>query len=422
MSTRTTPGIQDIATADLLRQVADYSLALDAMSRMAGVGSEAEAIERVLQLFDQLMSPRRLVYLPLGPGGVGGAQTHPRGEAVEASEREMMVTLAEPFRVEEEAHAFTVRIQRGDEAVGVLKVERVDPLQPLKRYLNLALELRRIVAIIIESARSLDALKASQEALRRAEAGAARVKRSRLLADMATGVAHTFNNLLATILGSTELYLSDRPADAESRTFLARIESACRRGAETCHNMLLFAGDEGLRRAPLDLGGLVRAFESALRRRVPPPAALMLEIEDGLPVIQGDRAALTTLIEQLVINAAESLDDGRGTVTIRIHRPVMQDGSLPALSAARSVPLDRPVCLEVRDTGCGMGPEAMSRAFDPFYSTKLKGRGMGLASAVGVVEGHGGLIRLESRPGQGTVCRVMFPVSVSEKEGHANPC
>jgi PAS domain S-box-containing protein len=227
---------------------------------------------------------------------------------------------------------------------------------------------------------------------------------------MAGGIAHDFNNLLTPILGDAGLALMDLPEDSPARTRIQKIQKAARRAAALTHQMLAYAGKGPLLEEPVDLSGLVREMAQLLETSVSRQATLELDLDDGLPAVKGDTAQLTQLVMNLLTNAAEAVEQGGGR--IQIHTGLTDPTPPPgAHRIGEELPPAPAVVVEVEDDGCGMDTETRTRIFDPFFSTKFTGRGLGLAAALGIVRAHGGAIDIETAPGEGTRFRVLFPAA-----------
>ena len=252
------------------------------------------------------------------------------------------------------------------------------------------------------------------------------VRLDRELADMrkresltvlAGGIAHDFNNLLTVILGNAGLI---RSAIAEQRgieTLLESIETATQRGAELCRKMTAYAGVDRLPNRKVDLRGILLESSELMRSLLPASAEFRLRIPDSLgtdSTINGDEDQFRQLMLNLVTNAAEALPAEGGVVEVELEH---QEGLLPSAGEFKPKPADgRWLLLTVRDNGTGMTTETQSRAFEPFYSTKFAGRGLGLATVHGIAHSHGASIRLESGPVRGTCVQILFPIESRMKE------
>ena len=227
---------------------------------------------------------------------------------------------------------------------------------------------------------------------------------------MAGGIAHDFNNLLTPILGDAGLALMDLPEDSPARQRIQKIQKAARRAATLTNQMLAYAGKGPLLEEPVDLSGLVREMAQLLEASVARKASLELDLDESLPAVKGDTAQLTQVVMNLLTNAAEAIGETGGHIHIRTAR---NEATPPAGShrIGEELPRGPVVMVEVQDDGCGMDDKTRARMFDPFFSTKFTGRGLGLAAALGIVRAHGGAIDIETAPDQGTRFRVLFPAA-----------
>ncbi len=254
--------------------------------------------------------------------------------------------------------------------------------------------------------------------LRRAECERARMERRlhetqklESLVSLASGVAHDFNNLLTVILGNAELVRMELPLGSPVQDLLKQVESAGQRAAELCRQMLAYSGRSRFRVETLDLNVLVREQADLLRHVLPARGVLGLNLAPSLPPFQGESSQVRQVVTSLVHNACEALPDGIGSVTVSTTLCQASKDMLAAGYLAPDLPAGDYLCLEVRDDGCGMPAETLTRVFDPFFTTKFVGRGLGLAAVLGIVRGHKGSIQAQSAPGQGTCFRVLLPAS-----------
>ncbi len=227
---------------------------------------------------------------------------------------------------------------------------------------------------------------------------------------MAGGIAHDFNNLLTPILGEASLGYDDLPEGSPVRERLRKIRHAAQRAAALTQQMLSYAGQGPLQLERLDLSEQVhemgRLFESAVSGKT----VLAFDLASNLPHVEADAAQVSQVVINLISNASEALPDGAGTIHVRTGA-VELDGPPRKAMFAENLSAGHHVYLEVADTGCGMESDTLKRIFDPFYTTKFTGRGLGLAAVAGIVRGHRGAVEIESEPGQGTTFRVLFPAA-----------
>jgi PAS domain S-box-containing protein len=239
---------------------------------------------------------------------------------------------------------------------------------------------------------------------------------------LAGGIAHDFNNLLTAILGSTSLARLELPAGAD-RTALEHIETASQRAAELCAQMLAYAGKGRFIVEPAHLSLLVEGVHSLLKISVGHRATLTLDLDPDLPAVMVDATQIRQIIVNLVLNAAEAIGEGGVTngSTIRI-RTGLQRVDPAALARAVTGSDCKPgayVFLEVADTGPGMTAAVLGKIFDPFYTTKFTGRGLGLAAVLGIVRGHEGALLVSSTPGTGTTFRLLLPAIAARPDSAA---
>lgn len=249
--------------------------------------------------------------------------------------------------------------------------------------------------------------KKAEEERQQLEAQMQHVQKLESLGVLAGGIAHDFNNLLMTILGNTDLALGELPEGAPARKYLESVESASNRAADLCKQMLAYAGKGRFIVEPIDLNSLVQSMIRILNVSVSKKAQLNCELADSLPIIDGDAAQLDQVLMNLVTNASDALQGDAGSITIRTGTGRFDRDEFVG-EVTEEV---RCVFLEVEDTGCGMSRDVRKRIFDPFFSTKFTGRGLGLAAVLGIVRGHRGAIKVISEPGRGTLIRVLLPVA-----------
>ena len=237
---------------------------------------------------------------------------------------------------------------------------------------------------------------------------------------LAGGIAHDFNNLLTGILGYTSLVRLGLPAsEVQAQRRLESAEDSARRAAELCKQLLAYAGKGSYQLHSLSLNAVVEKSTALLKLPLGPATTLRLDLADSLPLCRADAAQLRQVLVNLVTNAAEALGDAPGTIVIRSCSTTITSADLPALVAGHHLKPGACVGLEVCDDGSGMGPATLARVFEPFFTTRFIGRGLGLPAVLGVVHGHGGGIRLTSEPGRGTTVRLFFPIEPSPAPLHA---
>lgn len=258
--------------------------------------------------------------------------------------------------------------------------------------------------------------RAAEAEKQRIEGLVRQAQRMESLGVMAGGVAHDFNNILSAILGSAEVARLKLPEDSPLHDELGTISRAVEHAAELTDQLLTYAGRGTNLEGPVDLHALIDEMTELLRSAISKKTRLELSLADGLPTILADRGQLRQVILNLVTNASEALEGASGTIGLRVEVVDAGDHVGAASDAA-----GRRVRLRVTDTGAGMDAETRIRMFDPFFTTKFTGRGLGLATVLGIVQGHGGAIRVESRPSAGTRFDILFPVLGDRLVGRMEP-
>ena len=232
---------------------------------------------------------------------------------------------------------------------------------------------------------------------------------------MAGAIAHDFNNLLMATLGNLELALTDRNLESKTRMAIENAIQASERSAALSHQMLVYSGSAFYTPKDLDLGEqadkLANKNKDLLKSAIPRTTTLHFEINEGLPLIRGDEDQIQRLITNLVLNASESIGDNTGEVNLTTGVIDCDDAYLSGSRLQEKPSPGGFVFLEVTDTGCGMDVATQRKLFDPFFSTKFWGRGLGMAEVMGIVKGHHGAIMVESEVGKGTRIRVLFPAA-----------
>ena len=268
---------------------------------------------------------------------------------------------------------------------------------------------------VVVNARDISRRRAEQTERQRLEGQLRRLHKTKSLGIMAGGIAHDFNNLLMTILGNAELALESLPEPCDEVRNLQHITTAARRAADLTDQMLSYSGHGKFLSEILDLSQLVEEAASSLRAGLSPRIRLHCELERSLPRIEGDVAQIRTVLVNLVHNAAEAIGDEDGDIVIATGTRAALDAEAHHDFFESRRPADSYAYIEVRDTGCGIDEETRQNIFDPFFTTKFLGRGLGLASVLGIVRGHSGAIDVESEPDEGAAIRVYLPTRIATR-------
>ena len=254
---------------------------------------------------------------------------------------------------------------------------------------------------VLGAIRDITEARRAEEEQRRLEAQLREAQKLESLGILAGGIAHDFNNLLAVILGNETLATSEAQAGSRLAKQLDRIRSAAKHAEALTNQMLTYSGKASVSLKPLDLSELVEQMRELLEASTSKKCRLEISLEPDGTMVEGDPTQLRQVIMNLVTNASESLHDRSGTRR-GAHRPLQRRCGLPgARFRWGDLAEGEYVYLEVSDTGEGMEEEISERIFEPYFSTKFAGRGLGLASVLGIVRGHRGAIKLVTEPGRG---------------------
>ena len=226
---------------------------------------------------------------------------------------------------------------------------------------------------------------------------------------LAGGIAHDFNNLLSGVLGNASLARMDLAAESPVQPFLEQIEVAAKRAADLCKQMLAYSGKGRFVVQQLDLNALIEDTTRLLQVSISKRAALHFHLAESLPPVLGDATQLRQVVMNLVINASEALGEKSGFISLTTGLTRADRAWLAGTFFAPDLPEGDYVFLEIADNGPGMPPEVQARIFDPFYTTKFTGRGLGLAAVLGIVRGHRGALKVFSEKDWGTTFRILLP-------------
>ncbi|MDJ0811195.1 MAG: PAS domain S-box protein [Desulfobacterales bacterium] len=224
---------------------------------------------------------------------------------------------------------------------------------------------------------------------------------------LAGGIAHDFNNILAAIMGYADLVVTRGDTDDETARYVDKIRQAGKRAADLIKQILTFSRQGEQKARPLRIQPVIKEALKLLRASLPATVRIETDLRSGR-LIMADPTQLHQIVMNLCTNAAHAMRDTGGQLTVTTRDTTLGEDFLRRYPDAR--PGDN-VCLSVADTGLGIQAEIMNRIFDPFFTTKPKeeGTGMGLALVHGIVKSAGGVITVESTPGQGTRFEIYFP-------------
>ncbi|MGB9627646.1 MAG: GAF domain-containing protein [Thermodesulfobacteriota bacterium] len=307
--------------------------------------------------------------------------------------------------------AFPLKVR--DEVIGVLNIETVEPRGFDQEDLKVLSSFASQMSISIENAQLFSDLKQTLQELKQAQDQIIQAEKLRAMGEMASGVAHDFNNVLAVVLGNIQLLLHqlDHLRPDEIRERLRTIERSTKDGAETVRRIQEFTGMRRDREFTLlSLNDLIREVSAVTQPRwkdQPQQKGIQIELIHQLgeiPLIMGNPSELREVLTNIIFNAVDAMPSG-GRITISTQPQT-----------------DEWVEMRISDTGIGMTDEVKKRIFDPFFTTKgVTNSGLGMSVSFGIVKRHGGEILIESEVGKGTTFIIHLPIGYEEEKEEKEP-
>lgn len=278
-----------------------------------------------------------------------------------------------------------------------------------KRKTQLETALRAAKKEITVRKRAEDEKRSLEEQLRQTQ-------KMEAIGRLAGGIAHDMNNILGAILGSATMIDQEVPRQHALREDIDNILTACRRGRDLTRDLLGFARKGKYVSEPVSLNDVVEKVGALLNRTFPKKVITELGLANGLRYVEGDPNQIEHALMNVCINAADAMN-GEGVLTIttkNIDLKERLETTVMGLTPGRYVEL------RIQDTGIGMTKEIQKKAFEPFFTTKPKGKGtgLGLSMVYGAIKNHGGVVLVESTPGQGTIITFLLPTM---PEGQIKP-
>ncbi|HWR89885.1 MAG TPA: PAS domain S-box protein [Dissulfurispiraceae bacterium] len=269
----------------------------------------------------------------------------------------------------------------------------------------------------VTAIRDMTERKQAEEEKRRLQEQMLHVQKLESLGVLAGGIAHDFNNLLMAILGNADLALLRLPPGSPARQNIQEIEKASIRASDLCRQMLAYSGKGKFVVESLDLSQIVSEMTHMLEVSISKKAILRYEFGKNLPLLKADATQIRQVIMNLIINASDAIGERSGVISIVTGAMDCDRNYLRETYLDENLSEGLYVYIEVSDTGAGMDENTKQRIFDPFFSTKFTGRGLGLAAVLGIVRGHHGAVKVYSEPGKGTTFKVLFPAVAGETAG-----
>jgi PAS domain S-box-containing protein len=229
---------------------------------------------------------------------------------------------------------------------------------------------------------------------------------------LAGGVAHDFNNLLTGVIGNVRLVRDDLPTGHPAHEGLSLIEMAAARATDLCRQMLAYSGRGGFIVKPQNVSEVVGSTVELLRSSIDKRHLLRLSAVPDLPLVVADASQIAQVTANLVLNASEAIGQRPGTIHVVVSRQYADRSYLDNSYLSPDLPEGDYIAVDVSDDGEGMSEEVRGRLFEPFFTTRSTGRGLGLSAVLGIVRGHRGAVRVYSEQNRGTTVRVFFPAMV----------
>ncbi len=224
------------------------------------------------------------------------------------------------------------------------------------------------------------------------------------------GIAHDFNNILGIIVGNTELALDDVPEWNPAYSNLEEIKKASLRATNIVRQLLSFSRKTDQKLQPIEIDLVIKDALKFLRPMIPTTINIHQNIQVSDEIILADSTQINQIMMNLCINASHAMEQTGGKITVNVEKVFLNNNSAKGYPDLKS---GNHVKVTVSDTGPGIDPAIIDRIFDPYFTTKEvgKGSGMGLAMVQGIVKNHSGAILVDSRPGQGTIFTIFFPLA-----------
>ena len=229
---------------------------------------------------------------------------------------------------------------------------------------------------------------------------------------MAGSIAHNFSNILMVVLGNLEMLSSEFAQASFERHTLEQAIEAARQAAELSTLMLLYVGQKAKKPAPLDMSQMIANLDESLEQVITKNIELKLDLDLDMRKVSADPEQLSILISNLVKNAAEAIGDSeKGTVQIVTKEMECDANYLSDIYIKEEQAEGDYAVIEVSDTGRGMDQETQAKMFDPFFTTQFVGRGLGLATVLGILRAHNGAVKVRSQLGKGTTVTILLPIA-----------
>ncbi|TLS76910.1 response regulator [Mariprofundus erugo] len=226
---------------------------------------------------------------------------------------------------------------------------------------------------------------------------------------LAGGIAHDFNNLLTAIMCNAAIAEKKLGPTSPAQSHLASIVKASECAASLCNKMLAYSGKGQFALQPVNLSDLAKDMTEMFKASINKGISLQLKLEASIPMVEVDLPQMQQIMMNLIMNASEAIGEKSGIITIATGAIRLEQKDISVMGLFEHVKPGRYVIIEVSDTGCGMSRETQEKLFEPFYTTKFTGRGLGMSAVLGIIRGHKGAIKVYSEEGHGSCFKVFLP-------------
>ncbi len=271
----------------------------------------------------------------------------------------------------------------------------------------------------LSSARDITERQRMEEERRALEHRVAESQRADSLGVLAGGIAHDFNNLLVGVLGNAELVEEELEEDSQAHELMDEIKSAAQRAADLSLQMLAYSGKGRFHVQDVNLNDLVHEIVQLMQSSLPANISLNQALSESISLVRADATQIRQIIMNLLTNAVEAVEERGGSIQVKTGMRMYSEAELKDGVLAEQFKPGEYVTLEIEDSGVGFPQEDRVRLFEPFYSTKFTGRGLGLAAVQGIVRGHEGTILVSSSPGKGASFKILLPPAKAALAGEA---
>jgi signal transduction histidine kinase len=401
-------------------ELAEHAMMFDVLSQMSGLMKESEVLDQILDLFTTLCAPTRIVYIPFTDGEPEIDRVRPAGTSLTPEDITQWVSSATEDNAGYSASkdGISLLLVGYSGTLGLLQLEHIAYPEYTSRYLNLALGIRRVLALAIENARREASRKQIETELQRKDKLAA-------IGTLASGAAHEINNPIMGMMGYAQL-IQDSPNNADdAQEYAGQIMHEGKRVAAIVRALLDFSQQRPQMRAPVRIAQLIDSIcpplEMALQEE---QIALTIDISEDLPQINCNAQQISEVLMALLNNAREALnekyEDANADKVIRISARVRGQGADIGSresevggqgAGGREQRATGYIRITVEDHGAGIPSDIVERIFEPFFTTKSRSNHSGLSLAVNrtIVQEHGGELSAESKPESWTRVHIDLP-------------